>query len=105
MVCPKITLGNTLNFTSKSQYMLLPNFLFQLECLNFKLYLSTFFLMFAYSPTLSLTSIYDLSCYELLHFHLPKLTLLELILSIFSPLSTMIENNFFNLHPFHSLNL
>ena len=47
-----------------------------------------------------------LSFYELLHFHLSKFsscfTLLELILSMSSLSSTMIENGFSNLHSFHS---
>ena len=89
--------------------MLLSNFEFHLECLNFKLYPLTLFLIFACVSTLSITFISYLSCYELLHFHLLKLFLcfkfLELILSISSLFSTMTENDLFNLHHFHPLDL
>ena len=65
--------------------------------------------MFTCSPTLSTTFISHLSYYELLYFHFLKLsscfTLLELFLSISSLFSTMIENDFFNLHHFHLLDL
>ena len=65
--------------------------------------------MFTCSPTLSTTFISNLSYYELLYFYFLKLsscfTLLELFLSISSLFSTMIENDFFNLHHFHPLNL
>ena len=77
--------------------------------MNFKPYFLTFFLMFTCSPTLSTTFISHLSYYELLYFYFLKLslcfTLLELFLSISSLFFTMIENDFFNLHHFHPLNL
>ena len=57
IACPKITSRSTPNITSKSKYMLLLEFEFQLECMNFKLYPSTLFLVFVCSPTLSITFI------------------------------------------------
>ena len=57
IACPKMTWGSTQNTTSKSLYMLLLEFEFQLECMNFKPYPSTLFLIFGCSPTLSTTFI------------------------------------------------
>ena len=51
---PKNFFGKCSKFTSNLEYMLLLDFQFQFECLNFKPCPSTFLFVFACSPTLSI---------------------------------------------------